>query len=174
MKAKTFRDWLAESAESTGRRLPKNITLITTVSIDAMEADSGQTRVESILSEMKAGGLQIILVLPVPVLDLIYIWIGWDDMQEWGYFANHETGLFEPKQFRKVFGEHGFSIDSMSQSWQAVNTLIRKWKDATVEDLVWLIDWCNQYGDTFSDLVEKIKEHPNWPEDMTDWALDEW
>ena len=74
---------------------------------------------------------------------------------------------------RQSFSNHGLSIDSMTHGWQAVNTLIRKWKDATTDDLMWLKAWCDQHED-FSDLIDKLKEHPNWPEDMSDWALGDW
>ena len=178
MKAQTFKEWLAESTEANGRPIPKNISLITAVAGSQETADSAESAVKEILNEMKATRLQIVLVLPVSVLDLVYIWIGWNEDGDWGFLLNPETGQLDSRQdgtFRSSFSNHDFSIDSMRHGWQAVNTLIRYWKTATVDDLMWIKAWCDQYEEAdFSDLIDKLKEHPNWPEDMTDWALDEW
>lgn len=50
--------------------------------------------------------------------------------------------------------------------------LIRTDPNLTLEELITLRDWI---GDTDSAGVENIiKNHPNWPEDWTGWALEDW
>lgn len=45
--------------------------------------------------------------------------------------------------------------------------------DLTPEDLIALLEFANS-EEAGAALEEMIKSHPNWPEDMTDWALGDW
>ena len=45
--------------------------------------------------------------------------------------------------------------------------------DLTPEDLIALLEFAND-EETITAANEMIKSHPNWPEDMTDWALGDW
>lgn len=45
--------------------------------------------------------------------------------------------------------------------------------DLTPEDLIALLEFANS-EEAGAAAKEMIKSHPNWPEDMTDWALGDW
>lgn len=51
----------------------------------------------------------------------------------------------------------------------------------TTEQLVQLVDVLEEFGrgDQFdkkwaNNLIQRVKELPNWPEDWTDWTLEDW
>jgi hypothetical protein len=55
--------------------------------------------------------------------------------------------------------------------------LHRGGRDLTADQLVQLLTWAEDRGlspNYLKDITEQIKKHPNWPEDITDWALGDW
>ena len=55
--------------------------------------------------------------------------------------------------------------------------LQRGGNNITGEQLLQLLDWINNQEvsrNYLVDITNQIKEHPNWPDDVTDWALGDW
>jgi hypothetical protein len=74
----------------------------------------------------------------------------------------------ELKKYTDIFKSSAGGVDYI---------LLRGGRDLTGEQLLQLLDWINGQGvsrNYLVDITEQIKKHPNWPEDITDWALGDW
>lgn len=77
-----------------------------------------------------------------------------------------------PEFFRK-------EIDLFKSNASGVDRILgRGGVTITTEQLVQLFRWIEEntsIRESFkTEILKQIKQHPNWPEDMTDWALDDW
>ena len=86
-----------------------------------------------------------------------------EDMEDW---SDQLTG--DLKKYIDIFRSNATGIDRI---------LDRGGNELTEEQLVQLMDWVGDRGlnpDFLESITRQIKAHPNWPEDMTDWALGDW
>jgi hypothetical protein len=69
-------------------------------------------------------------------------------------------------------------IDIFKSNASGVNKILNRGGNViTGDQLVQLLNWVDSRGlsrDFLEGITQQIKEHPNWPEDMTDWALSDW
>ena len=170
MKAKTFKDWLTESRYTEYNETPNRIICIIGQPLELGWLAGFQERLEETLKEMNADGLGLIHIQKNP--EKIVVWIGYDHYAEWGAFRDSEIGNFDYDILHREFRKIGMQIEETRNDWQAVYRLIATWHDAPTEELMWLHSWCDKRG--YDDLVEDIKNHPNWPEDPAEWAWGEW
>jgi hypothetical protein len=169
MKAKTFKDWLVESSYTSGD-LPRRITLITSWS-DGY--DAFEDTFKKLETELKRWDITAELFWhEFGKADTIYCWFGWESLQEWGSAVNLEEERLSPSFLTKIWKTAGLSIHSSRNGWDAVQSLIAFGDNLPADELVWLNQWCELNG--HRDLSIKIKELPNWPGDLTDWALGDW
>ena len=171
MKAKTFKDWLIESTY-TGGDLPRKITLITSWS-DSYDSGRFDETLEVLKAELKRWDVTAELFWhEFGKADTLYCWFGWDSLQEWGSVVNLEKELLSPSALTEIWKKCELSIHSAQADRDAVRSLITYADGLPADDLVWLNQWCEL--NNHRDLSIKIKELPNWPGDLTDWALGDW
>jgi len=171
MKAKTFKDWLVESSYTSGD-LPRRITLITSWS-DGYDTSKPEDHLERLKAELKEWDITAELFWhEFGKADTIYCWFGWDSLQEWGSAVNLEEERLSPSFLTKIWKTADLSIHSSRNGWDAAQSLIAFGDNLPADELVWLDKWCELNG--HRDLSIKIKELPNWPGDLTDWALGDW
>lgn len=74
----------------------------------------------------------------------------------------------EVKRYIDVFKSNAGGVDKI---------LDRGDDDLTEDQLVQLLGWVEGRGlsrEFLESITLRIKAHPNWPEDITDWALGDW
>jgi len=173
MKAKTFKDWLVESSY-TGGDLPRRITLITSWS-DSYDSGRFDETLEVLKAELKRWDVTAELFWhEFGKADTLYCWFGWDSLQEWGSAVNLDVDAarLSPSALTQIWKKAELSIHSSKNGWDAAKALIAFGNGIPADELVWLNQWCELNG--HRDLSIKIKELPNWPGDLTDWALGDW
>jgi len=83
--------------------------------------------------------------------------------------SNWSDGVAEVlKKYTDIFKSNAGGVDHILQ---------RGGNDITGEQLLQLLDWINNQEvsrNYLVDITKQIKEHPNWPEDLTDWTLGDW
>jgi hypothetical protein len=174
MKAKTFKDWLIESAY-TGGDLPKRITLITSFpdSYADLSKDAFEDAFKKLETELKRWDVTANLFWhEFGKSDTLYCWFGWDSLQEWGSAVNLDEERLSPTALKEIWKKGELTVHSARNDWDAVKALLSLTNGLQTDDLVWLNQWCELNG--HRDLSIKIKELPNWPGDLTDWALGDW
>jgi hypothetical protein len=68
-------------------------------------------------------------------------------------------------------------IDIFKSNASGVNKILNRGGRLTSDQLVQLLNWVEGSGLArvfLEEITQRIKGHPNWPEDMTDWALSGW
>jgi hypothetical protein len=70
------------------------------------------------------------------------------------------------------------SIDIFKSNASGVDSILnRGGRNITGEQLLQLLGWINSQElsrNYLVDITDQIKAHPNWPGDVTDWALGDW
>lgn len=77
------------------------------------------------------------------------------------------------------FRGQGLDIDCYRSNDNGIYSILTELEDRlTAEQLVQIVEWLENLDQPDREWVDntilKIKRMPNWPSDMTDWALEDW
>ena len=191
MKAKRFKEFIVESAESN---------------LDTEEGVRWWFGPESDMREVLGTGLWKLSIAnrgPDKALEVMkgFAWLLQAELspviEKRGLWTNlwfrsdRELGKEEVEDVRVTvkinFRGQGLDIDCFKTSTGIASVLLLVGDRLTGEQLVQMVEWLEdnvEAGDTFNhdrltreyadNTILKIKEMPNWPSDMTDWALEDW
>lgn len=178
MKAKRFREWIAEARvreDWTGAKLwfdqetdfrellGQDIWQIRTAGITEQQLKDTIRRIEL---DFDVAAQPIILTSSPNTFAL---WFSLDKrllQEEVGDWSDGLTEIL--KKYIDLFKSNASGVDKI---------LDRGGDDLTTEQLVQLMSWVEDRDlsrEYLESITLRIKAHPNWPEDMTDWALDDW